>query len=86
MKAPQPKLRAVLYGVGGVLLLALAAVFHFVMPQLRPEAHLFDQAWLLGAGAVRVGAAAAAAGGAWLLVIAWNSRSSQSVDHGAAGE
>jgi hypothetical protein len=86
MTSRQSKLRAVLYGIGGVLLIALAAVLHFVMPQLRPEAHLFDQAWLLGAGAVRIGAAAAVAGGAWLLVLAWNSRPSQSADDGAAGD
>jgi protein-S-isoprenylcysteine O-methyltransferase Ste14 len=86
MTSPQPRLRAVLLGIAGVLLIALAAVLHFVMPQLRPEEHLFDETWLLSAGAVRIAAAAAATGGAWLLVLAWNSRPSQAVDDEPAGE
>jgi protein-S-isoprenylcysteine O-methyltransferase Ste14 len=86
MTSPQPRLKAILLGVAGVLLIALAAVLHFVMPQLRPEEHLFNETWLLSAGAVRIAAAASVTGGAWLLVLAWNSRPSKAVDDEAAGD
>jgi protein-S-isoprenylcysteine O-methyltransferase Ste14 len=85
--SPRSRARTVLLGVGGVVLIALAAVLHFVLPQLRPaQEQLIDESWLLRGGALRIAAAAAVSAGAWLLVLAWNSRPSRPVDDEASDD
>ena len=67
-------IRVVGTALAGAVLILLAVALRFWLPVLRPDpgepGH--DELWILSWAGLRVAAWGALAGGAWLVVLAWN--------------